>query len=115
METENAAARVAADDLVVRTVQQHADSLLRLARRHSLCTDDAYDAYQRGLEIFLKHAPRLEPATAHQWLHTVVKRKTSIGLTIRRASAALVRLGKMNGYSGPRSGVGLGSSARSIP
>ena len=79
METENAAARVAADDLVVRTVQQHADSLLRLARRHSLCTDDAYDAYQRGLEIFLKHAPRLEPATAHQWLHTVVKRKTSIG------------------------------------
>ena len=53
---------VAADDLVVRTVQQHADSLLRLARRHSLCTDDAYDAYQRGLEIFLKHASRLEPA-----------------------------------------------------
>jgi RNA polymerase sigma factor (sigma-70 family) len=75
MELEDVAARVAADDLVVRTVQQHADSLLRLARRHSLCTDDAYDAYQRGLEIFLKHAPRLEPATAHQWLHTVVKRE----------------------------------------
>lgn len=75
MEIEDGAARVAADDLVVRTVQQHADSLLRLARRHSLCTDDAYDAYQRGLEIFLKHAPRLEPATAHQWLHTVVKRE----------------------------------------
>jgi DNA-directed RNA polymerase specialized sigma24 family protein len=80
MEIEDGAARVAADDLVVRTVQQHADSLLRLARRHSLCTDDAYDAYQRGLEIFLKHAPRLEPTTAHQWLHTVVKRKTSIAL-----------------------------------
>jgi DNA-directed RNA polymerase specialized sigma24 family protein len=69
------AARAAADDLVVRTVQCHADSLLRLARRHSLCVDDAYDAYQRGLEIFLKHAPRLEAATAHQWLHTVVKRE----------------------------------------
>jgi hypothetical protein len=61
------AARAAADDLVVRTVQCHADSLLRLARRHSLCVDDAYDAYQRGLEIFLKHAGRLDPATAASW------------------------------------------------
>jgi DNA-directed RNA polymerase specialized sigma24 family protein len=78
METRDGAARIAAHDLVVRTVQQHADSLLRLARRHSPCVDDAYDAYQRGLEIFLKHAPRLEAATAHQWLHTVVKRKTHI-------------------------------------
>jgi RNA polymerase sigma factor (sigma-70 family) len=75
MDNVDVVARAAADDLVVRTVQQHADSLLRLARRHSLCPDDAYDAYQRGLEIFLKHAARLEPATAHQWLHTVVKRE----------------------------------------
>jgi DNA-directed RNA polymerase specialized sigma24 family protein len=82
METEDVAARVAADDLVVRTVQQYADSLLRLARRHSLCTDDAYDAYQRGLEIFLKHAGRLDPATAASWLHTVVKRKKVIGLKV---------------------------------
>jgi RNA polymerase sigma factor (sigma-70 family) len=75
--TENVseAARAAADDLVVRTVQRHADALLKLARRHSLCVDDAYDAYQRGLEVFLKHAPRLDPATAHSWLFTVVKRE----------------------------------------
>lgn len=63
------------DDLVVRTIQLHADALLRLARRNSLCADDAADAYQRALEIFLHHADRLDPARAHSWLFTVVKRE----------------------------------------
>ena len=58
--------------LVVETVRLHADGLLRLARRHSLCADDAQDAYQRGMEIFLRHAGRLDPERAPSWLRTVV-------------------------------------------
>ena len=64
--------RSQAEDLVLATITQHADALLRTARRHSLCADDASDAYQRALEIFLRNAARLDPARAVSWLHTVV-------------------------------------------
>jgi RNA polymerase sigma factor (sigma-70 family) len=66
-------ARSQAEDLVLTTITQHADALLRTARRHSLCADDASDAYQRGLEIFLRNAGRLDAARAVNWLHTVIK------------------------------------------
>lgn len=65
--------RAEADDLVVAVLREHAESLLRVARRHSLCADDAQDAYQRGVEIFLRHAPGLAADEAHRWVHTVVK------------------------------------------
>ena len=65
--------RERAEDLVLRLVAAHADSLLRVARRYSLCADDAYDAYQRGLEILMRHAARLDPEGAPGWLHTTVK------------------------------------------
>ena len=64
--------RTEAEDLVLTTITQHADALLRTARRHSLCADDASDAYQRGLEIFLRNAGRVDPSRAVKWLHTVV-------------------------------------------
>jgi RNA polymerase sigma factor (sigma-70 family) len=60
-------------DLVVRTIQENADSLLRVARRHSLCADDAQDAYQRALEIFMRRASTVRPETAAAWLRAVVK------------------------------------------
>src|SRR3954465_14708053 len=59
--------------LVLELVGSQADSLLRVARRYSLCADDAHDAYQRGLEILMRHAARLDPDRAASWLHTVVK------------------------------------------
>ncbi len=62
-----------AERLVLSVLGRHADALLRTARKHSLNADDAQDAYQRGLEIFLKHVRRLEPDRAHSWLHQVVK------------------------------------------
>ncbi|MCA1698561.1 MAG: sigma-70 family RNA polymerase sigma factor [Actinobacteria bacterium] len=65
----------AAEELILRTVAAHANSLLRTARRHSICLDDAQDAYQRALEIFMTHADRLDPARAPGWLHVVVKRE----------------------------------------
>lgn len=66
--------RERAEELVLWLVASQADSLLRVARRYSLCADDAHDAYQRGLEILMHHAERLDPERAAGWLHTVVKR-----------------------------------------
>ena len=65
----------AAEELILRTIAAHADSLLRAARRHSICADDAQDAYQRAIEIFMGHAHRLDPVRAPGWLHVVVKRE----------------------------------------
>jgi RNA polymerase sigma factor (sigma-70 family) len=79
--------REEADRLVVETIARHAESLLALARRYSLCPDDAQDAYQRALEIFLRHAPTLDAADAHKWLHTVLKHET---LRVRRSRMRLV-------------------------
>lgn len=76
-----------ADALIVAVLQGHADTLLRVARRHSLCDDDAADAYQRGLEIFVRHARRLEAATAHRWLYRVVRNEA---LAVREQRARLV-------------------------
>lgn len=58
---------------LVALVQEHAGSMLSTARRHSLCADDAQDAYQRTLEILLRRAATLEEATVGGWLHTVVR------------------------------------------
>ncbi len=71
-----------AEDLILRTIAAHADSLLRTARRYSVCPEDAQDAYQRALEIFMSHADRLDGAKAAAWLHVVVKREAQ---TIRRS------------------------------
>ncbi len=73
--------------LVVETIQRHAESLLRVARRYSYCADDAEDAYQRAVEIFVRNVGRLDPANAHKWLHTVVKHES---LAVRRQRTQLV-------------------------
>lgn len=55
--------------------------LLRVARRASLCPEDARDALQRGFEIALHRAP-VEPGTELlPWLTTVVRNEA---LLIRR-------------------------------
>ena len=75
------------EELILRMVSAHADSLLRTARRFSLCPDDAQDAYQRTLEIFMAHADRLDIESAAGWLHVVVKREAQ---AIRRSRQRLV-------------------------
>jgi RNA polymerase sigma factor (sigma-70 family) len=78
------------DALVLEMIRLHADGLLRLARRHSLNDADAQDAYQRGLEIFLRHAHRLDPERAASWLRTVVKHEAmAVRRTRQRDLAAL--------------------------
>ena len=75
------------DDLVVETVTRHAAALLRTARRHSLCLDDAHDAYQRALEIFVRRAATLRRETVVSWLHTVVKHEA---MAVRETRQRLV-------------------------
>src|SRR4051812_8465441 len=75
------------DELVVETITGHAAALLRTARRYSLCADDASDAYQRALEIFVTRAARLRRDTVVNWLHQVVKNEA---LAVREARQRLV-------------------------
>jgi RNA polymerase sigma factor (sigma-70 family) len=87
-------ARTEAEELVLTTISQHADALLRTARRHSLCADDASDAYQRGLEIFLRNAGRVDAARAASWLHKVIKHEA---MAVRRSRQKLVGAEEFDG------------------
>src|SRR5688500_18660327 len=68
-----------------RGVSETAESIegpfLRIARRHSLCDDDAWDALGRGFEIAMLHRERIRPETAAAWFATVV---THEAMRIRR-------------------------------
>ena len=86
-ERAGAVNRERGEALVLALLGAHADSLLRVARRYSMCADDAHDAYQRGLEILMRHAARLDPERAPGWLHTVVKHEA---LAINRSRRRIV-------------------------
>jgi RNA polymerase sigma factor (sigma-70 family) len=65
----------------VETYVHHEAALRRTARRYSLCSDDADDALQRGLEILLRKAPSEDPRELIRWTQTVVKHEA---LAVRR-------------------------------
>jgi RNA polymerase sigma factor (sigma-70 family) len=60
---------------------------MRVAQHWSLCRDDALDAYQRALEIYLRRIDTLDPATEIAWMKVVVKNEA---LAVRRARTQLV-------------------------
>jgi DNA-directed RNA polymerase specialized sigma24 family protein len=74
-------------DLVLQTLSDHAASLLATARRHSICADDAHDAYQRAVEIFLRRADSVHPETAGAWLRTVIRHEA---LAVRASRLRIV-------------------------
>src|SRR4051794_14223743 len=74
-----------AEDRVAAVMAGHGRALLRVAHRWSLCHDDAMDAYQRALEIFLRRIDTVEPATEVAWLKVVVKHEA---LAIRRSRSS---------------------------
>ena len=87
--------------LVLELVGSQADSLLRVARRYSMCADDAHDAYQRGLEILMRHAARLDPERAAGWLHTVVNRHLgtlALPAGTRRSASIVPRSASSTGW-----------------
>src|SRR4051812_8086578 len=63
-------------------VARHGAVLLRVANQFSLCHDDALDAYQRALEIYLRRLDSVDVATEGAWLRVVVKHEA---MAIRRA------------------------------
>ena len=65
----------------VETYAHHEATLRRTAHRYSLCSDDADEALQRGLEILLRKAPTLERRELVKWMQTVVKHEA---LAVRR-------------------------------
>jgi DNA-directed RNA polymerase specialized sigma24 family protein len=54
---------------------------LGVARRHSLCDDDAWEALSRSFEVALRHRGRIRPETAAAWFATVVRHEA---MRIRR-------------------------------
>ena len=59
----------------------HGGALRRVARRHSLCREDADDALQRSIEILLTKAPPIPPARLIAWMMVVTKHEA---LALRR-------------------------------
>ena len=72
---------------IAAVVARHQPTLLRVAKQNSLCHDDALDAYQRALEIFVRRVSSVDPATEVAWLKVVVRHEA---MAIRRARTQLV-------------------------
>ncbi len=79
----DAARKRAAVELIAR----HEASLKRTARRFSLDTEDAEDAYQRALEIVLTKAPTTDPRELIRWTQTVVRHEA---LAVRQGRERLL-------------------------
>jgi len=67
---------------VLALLARHEASLMRVARQWSICQDDAYDALQRGLEIYVRRIATIDRATEAAWLKVVIRHEA---LAIRRA------------------------------
>ena len=87
-------------------VARHGPALLRIANQFSLCHDDALDAYQRALEIYLRRLGTVDPATEGAWLRVVVKHEA---MAIRNARAGVRR---PRGCRPRRSGPGRAARGR---
>jgi RNA polymerase sigma factor (sigma-70 family) len=81
-----AAARADFDDRAAARVEavlrRHHGRLLWIARRWSGSADDAEDALQRAMEIYVRRLDSLDPATELAWLKVVVRNEA---LALRRA------------------------------
>jgi RNA polymerase sigma factor (sigma-70 family) len=75
-------------DARVRTlITRHGRALMRVARHCSLCHDDALDAYQRALEIYVRRLATIDPTTEGAWMRVVVRHEA---MAIRRARSQSV-------------------------
>jgi RNA polymerase sigma factor (sigma-70 family) len=69
-------------------VARHEAALKRTARRYSLDSEDAEDAYQRALEIVLTKAPTTDARELIRWTQTVTKHEA---LAVRESRERLFR------------------------
>ncbi len=61
------------DAAAMALLARHSAQILATARRYAASSEDAEDAYQRGLEILLTKAPTTREEELVPWLKTVVK------------------------------------------
>ena len=73
---------------------------LAIARRVSICGDDADDAYQRAVEILLTKGSAVDPARLPGWMAVVTRREA---LAVRRARERLLGAGEAEGDRGVES------------
>ena len=66
----------------IELIRRHDVALRSTARRYSICTEDAEDAYQRGIEILLAKAPTTDPRHLLPWTRTVIKHEA---LAVKKA------------------------------
>jgi RNA polymerase sigma factor (sigma-70 family) len=71
----------------VALLQSHGTVLRRIARRHSLCADDADDALQRASLILLTKAPSVDPGRLIAWMVVVTKHEA---IAVRRGRERLL-------------------------
>ena len=71
----------------VALLRAHGDVLRRVARRHSLCADDADDALQRASLILLTKAPSIDPGRLIAWMVVVTKHEA---MAVRRGRERLL-------------------------
>lgn len=84
--TEQEATEARPDDaarkrVAVELIRNHDRSLKWTAHRYSICTEDAEDAYQRGIEILLSKAPSTDLGYLLPWTRKVIKHEA---LAIRK-------------------------------
>jgi RNA polymerase sigma factor (sigma-70 family) len=94
----------------VELIARHEAALKRTARRFSLDSEDAEDAYQRALEILLTKAPTTDPRELIRWTQTVVRHEA---LAVRQSRERL--LGRPPVAEGAPDPIGLIPSAADGP
>ena len=71
----------------VALLERHGEVLRRVARRYSLCADDADDAFQRASLILLTKGPTLDPGRLIAWMVVVTKHEA---IAVRRSRERLL-------------------------
>jgi RNA polymerase sigma factor (sigma-70 family) len=84
---EPAAAEADRRRAAVDLLAGHGAALWRIARRISICADDADDAVQRAALILLTKSPPLEPGRLAAWMTVVTKREA---IAVRRSRERLL-------------------------
>jgi RNA polymerase sigma factor (sigma-70 family) len=74
-------------EAAVALLGAHGALLRRIARRHSLCPEDADDAFQRASLILLTKAPAIEPGRLIAWMVVVTKHEA---IAVRRSRERLL-------------------------
>lgn len=82
---------------ITRFLDRYGTAIRGTARRFSSSSEDAEDAYQRAVEILIRHAPKMRGRINPAWMHTVVRHEA-------------LRLGKLRQRSGLVTDPGAGEA-----